>query len=299
MSDDAAGPVQDGPVAGSPLPPPAPVSPEPPTAPAAPVGATRAGGGNGARLVAAVALLLVGGCLGSVITLIVTQGSSGSGTRTVGASAPASQAASQAGAPSAAPGRLVEPRNTTQGAIVVGNPQAPVHLRVYEDYLCPYCGEFERENAQQLARWIEAGTVSVDYRTVAILDEATSTAYSTRAAMASAAVRDTSPAAWPAFHAALFASQPAEGGAGLTDATLAGMAAQVGASADVVREALADRRYAPWVGAVTQSAGQGPDKLSGTPTVILVDVKANKSTQVEDWSAEALRTSVEALLPRS
>lgn len=288
-------PAPEVPVAGQ-LPPPVPVAPPPvPVAPP-PVPARSDDDLRTLRRLAGVMLFVVGACLGSVVTLIATDGGS-DGAPAARPSASSVASPSQAGAAPA--GSAAEPRNTVQGGIVVGDPQAPVQLRVYEDYLCPFCAEFEKENAEQIERWIAAGTVSVDYRTVSILDQASSTAYSTRAAMASAAVRDAAPQAWPAFHAALFANQPPEGGAGLSDGALADLAAQAGAPRDAVLGALADRRFARWVEAVTQSAGAGPDRLEGTPTVVLVDRKAQTSTQVGDWARDELKAAVEAAIPSS
>ena len=37
--------------------------------------------------------------------------------------------------------------------VVVGKADAPVTLAIYQDYMCPYCGEFERANRAALAKW--------------------------------------------------------------------------------------------------------------------------------------------------
>lgn len=292
---------------GAPWSVPAAVSaPPPPPQPAlVPAGLAARPAPGAQRAVAGALLALIGVAAGVIITLLVVKGGSGGEDSTAAPGPSASPAASAAASPAASPaesagtGQLVEPRNTTQGAIVVGNPQAQVQLRVYEDYLCPYCAQFEQENGAQLQQWLAAGDISVDFRMLAILDRATTTAYSSRAAMASAAVRDLAPDKWLAFHSGLFASQPAEGGAGLTDQTLADLAGQVGAPEAEVLSALTSRRFAGWVGAVSQVASQGEDKVQGTPTVIVVDTKANKRYLIQDWSATSLKKAVEQALGKT
>ena len=66
---------------------------------------------------------------------------------------------------------------------------------------------------------------------MAFLDRASTTNYSSRALDAAAAVVDTAPGSFQAFHDLLYANQPEEGSAGLTDAQLLDYAVQAGAAA--------------------------------------------------------------------
>ena len=62
-----------------------------------------------------------------------------------------------------ADGPLVTPTSATDdGAIAVGKTDAPVTVAVYLDYMCPYCGQFEKANGGELDRLIEEGTVRVE-----------------------------------------------------------------------------------------------------------------------------------------
>ena len=176
------------------------------------------------------------------------------------------------------------PSNLTDGGIVVGQAAAPVTITVYEDFQCPACKSFEDANATQIDGWVKAGTVKVTYRPVSILDRYSSTEYSTRALNAAAAVVDASPAAFPAFHKLLFANQPAENSAGLTDGQLVDFATQAGADANAVRTALAKRSFDPWVTTVTDAFSKAG--YTGTPTVL---VNGEKLT---DWSPTALAAAV-------
>lgn len=161
---------------------------------------------------------------------------------------------------------LVAPASATEsGAVLIGKPEAKVTVTVFLDFMCPYCGQFERANGSALAAAIEAGTAKVEIHPMSFLDDLSSgTKYSTRAANAFATVANNSPATALAFSQQLFAQQPAENSAGLTDATLAELASQAGAPADVVAS-FSKQAYQPWVAKITKQAFDSG--ITGTPTV--------------------------------
>ena len=124
----------------------------------------------------------------------------------------------------------------SDGVVRVGAPNAPVTIDVYEDFLCPVCGQFEKIYGQELAQALDQGKIAARYHLLDFLNEASaSKTYSTRAAAAALCVAaDGNGSAYPKFHAALFASdtQPKErAAADLSDAQLADIAKSVGASA--------------------------------------------------------------------
>jgi hypothetical protein len=96
-----------------------------------------------------------------------------------------------------------------------------VNIVTYVDYLCPFCGEFEATNAQQVTSWVTTGNATLEVHPISILDGSSSgTKYSTRAANAAACVADLDPDRFLAVNTALFANQPAENSSGLTNAEL-------------------------------------------------------------------------------
>ena len=76
-----------------------------------------------------------------------------------------------------------------------GKDTAPVTVTIYEDFMCPICGDLEAATRDWLPRYAAQGRVRVIYRPVAFLDRMSNgTEYSTRAAnAASAAFVDNAP----------------------------------------------------------------------------------------------------------
>src|SRR6188472_1762979 len=46
---------------------------------------------------------------------------------------------------------------------------AVADIRVYLDYLCPFCGEFETTNSDQISQWVEAGAATLEVHPISIL----------------------------------------------------------------------------------------------------------------------------------
>lgn len=168
---------------------------------------------------------------------------------------------------SAASGPTVVPASATAaGAIEVGTATAPATVAVYLDYMCPYCGRFERANSAELERLVGDGTIRLELHVLSFLDKTSSgNRYSTRAANAVAVVADRAPQRVLAFNNALFVRQPAEGSSGLTDRDLAATAIAAGVPADVTTLFTAGR-FEPWIAASTRAAFE-TGGITGTPTV--------------------------------
>jgi protein-disulfide isomerase len=158
--------------------------------------------------------------------------------------------------------------STGDYGFVVGKPAAPASLVVYEDFQCPVCKSFEDTDSAMLDKKIADGTLKVEYRPIAFLDSMSSTDYSSRAANASACVRNaTDIETWKAYHDLLFEHQPAEQTAGLTDDQLTEYATQAGAKDATVGSCISDDTYRDWVSSATDASSKAG--ISGTPTVLL------------------------------
>jgi protein-disulfide isomerase len=180
-------------------------------------------------------------------------------------------------------GEVVPPPNATATAgITVGS--GPVTVEVYEDFICPHCKDFEDQSGQTLDQLVSANKVKIVYYPLAFLDEASSTDYSTRAAAASACADEGGK--FREYAEALFARQPAEGSAGLSDGELTSIGTSVGLSESSFGQCVNDGKYKPWVGSISNAASASG--VNGTPTV-----KVN-GTQVTDLTPAGLNAAVNA-----
>ena len=102
-------------------------------------------------------------------------------------------------------------RPAAQYGLTIGPPSAPHKVVVYEDFLCPFCGEFEKASHEQLAQLADEGKVQVEYRPFVFLNEVGP--YSARATLIWWLVREKSgDEVAKKFHDLLFANQPSEQG---------------------------------------------------------------------------------------
>jgi len=162
-----------------------------------------------------------------------------------------------------------------------------VVVQVYFDFMCPYCGIFDKANSADLAALAAEDGVTVQYHPVSFLDDASKgTKYSTRAANAAAVIADKSPEHFAAFVTAMYDNQPDEGSAGLTDEKIAEIAVGVGVPQDVADQFTTTvdgtfqegedkvdkpgtwRTFAPWVAATTNQMAIDRGKV-GTPTIVI------------------------------
>ncbi|WP_341728156.1 DsbA family protein [Brooklawnia sp.] len=116
-------------------------------------------------------------------------------------------------------------------SLAIGQADAPVTIAIYQDFMCPYCGQFERTNRDDIETLVADGTAKVELHLMNFLDpQSQGTNYSTRAASALIAVASAQPEHALAFNAALYDNQPAEGSTGLDDSQLADLAREAGVS---------------------------------------------------------------------
>ncbi|CAM4372268.1 thioredoxin domain-containing protein [Nocardia ninae] len=164
---------------------------------------------------------------------------------------------------------------TDNGAIRIGKPDAKVTVRVVADLQCPACKAFEEANGKVLDEAVQNGTAVVEYNVIAFLDKASSTRYSTRAANASYCVAEADPSKYVSWVSAMFAQQPAEGGAGLTDDKLVQIAKTAGYP-DSVASCITDVKYDKYIQARTDEVLNSG--IKSTPSVF-VNGKQIQSSQ--------------------
>ena len=148
-------------------------------------------------------------------------------------------------------------------AFAVGT--GPIKIDIYEDFICPACGQFESGAGATIDQLVAANKVTVQYHPIAILDRASSTEYSTRSAAASAAAAQGGKFA--EYHKVLFANQPEEGSAGLDNAKLIELGKSVGLTDAAFADAVDAGTYKAWATKVTDTAAAR--KVNSTPTVLV------------------------------
>lgn len=177
---------------------------------------------------------------------------------------------------------------TTDYTVTIGKAEAPVTVDIYQDFMCPYCGEFERANRTDLTSLVDAGTAKLRIHPMAFLDSnSNGTKYSSRAANAFVTVYLAEPDKALAFSEALFENQPSEGSSGLSDTELSKLATSVGVSAQTAA-GFAKLSNADFVTGATNAAFAAG--VQSTPTV-KIDGKAFSGNL---YAAGPLKTAVEA-----
>lgn len=165
-----------------------------------------------------------------------------------------------------------------------GTDEPKAVLSLYEDFLCPACGTFEKQYGPTISKLIDSGAVAADYYMVSILDRQ-GDGYSTRAANAAYCVAGDSTEAFRRFHAALYAQQPAEGiGPFPDDARLTEVARQAGA-ADQVPECIKKETFADMVSGLAAATD-----VNSTPTIRI------NGEDYRPTTPEALITKIEEIV---
>lgn len=184
------------------------------------------------------------------------------------------------GGPSAAAG---DPGSGTGTSVTIGPANAPHTVVIWEDFLCPYCGEFEKQTHETLATLAGQGKVAVTYRPFHLLEPD----YSQQSLEVFAATqRSAGDDVAKKLHDLLYANQPSELGPFPKPADIVALAAQAGADRTKVQQSLDGGDAKKWADESTQAAGDA--HVLSTPTVLLDGNEVSGRT-VDDVAAKLLR----------
>jgi protein-disulfide isomerase len=174
---------------------------------------------------------------------------------------------------------------TRDGVVVVaGKSDAKVTIDVYEDFLCPFCRQFEENNHAAIEQKLGDGSLRVRYHLVTILNERSDPpGYSLDAANAAVCAADSGQ--FPAYYRSLFNNQPEEGARGFDKAQLATLGSDLGAGSDSFKSCVDSGRYNADIQTANDQVTSLPylqkdvgngQKSFGTPTIAvgekLIDV---------------------------
>jgi protein-disulfide isomerase len=161
------------------------------------------------------------------------------------------------------PSRIPAGATPEGDGIITGD--GPVRVDAFIDFLCPFCRRFELSAGAALADLVTGRLISLVHHPMNFLDRASTTNYSTRAAAASACAADQG--RFLDYARALFLRQPPEGGAGLTDAELAGIGRDIGLPDATFGSCVSEALYLDWPPYVTARATALG--VEATPTVLV------------------------------
>ncbi|VXC42349.1 DSBA-like thioredoxin domain protein [Arthrobacter sp. 9AX] len=165
----------------------------------------------------------------------------------------------------------------------------PVKVVLYIDFICPVCKNFEAQYNEQLTSLRNEGKITVEYRALGFLDSRSTTNYSSRAANAAACVVNESPEKYAQFVDTLFANQPAEGGAGLSDDKLKSLASDIGVD---ISSCVDNKTYRPFVKFTTKEAAA--IGVTGTPTVFVDGKQWGKGDSAQTPFPDFLQAAIAA-----
>lgn len=177
-----------------------------------------------------------------------------------------------------APSVSTSPVKITDGEpIVLGPADAPVTVRLYEDFHCPHCADFEEEFGPVLTEAQTAGRAKVAFYPMAFIDEGSPRAANAVACAAEAGFG-------PAYYAGLFGN----GTLAWTDAQLLDLADQVNGSVPAdFRTCITSRAHADWVRSIAAAADAAG--VTGTPTVFVDD----QLVELNGLTPDKLRSLIE------
>jgi protein-disulfide isomerase len=158
------------------------------------------------------------------------------------------------------------PTEASEFGLTVGDPSAPHKIVVYEDFLCPICGQFEQAANERLVGLAEQGRVQIEYRPFVLLDRFGP--YSEQATgIFGLVLQQDGPEVAKAYHDLLFAEQPSEAGPFPSAEELIALAGRAGADVDELSASFESGDGDAWAEAATSAALEAG--VEGTPTVLL------------------------------
>lgn len=177
-------------------------------------------------------------------------------------------------------GDIDVPAAGSENGLTIGDPDAPHTIVIYEDFLCPYCGELEATTREGLAQAAEDGRAYVEYRPFVLLSQFGD--YSERATNAFAVVLEESGAdVAKSFHDVLYENQPEESASEFPDDDqLVAWAVEAGADEGAVRPGIEGMAQQSWVDAATKAADDAG--VPGTPYIVLDGENFQEGSDIVD-----------------
>lgn len=164
----------------------------------------------------------------------------------------------------------------------LGDPDAPVTVQAWEDFLCPACGQWTREIKPQLTtEFVETGQVKIEYNFLPLSQHDPG---ATQGAMAALCAADQG-AFWP-YHDKLFSAAATEGAGGFTLERLIDYAQELDLDEGTFSQCVTSQEHAQIIQTSLQQAQTLG--LNSTPSVLV-----NGERLSNPFDYEALSTAIE------
>ena len=172
--------------------------------------------------------------------------------------------------------------NVTDGKpIVLGDKNAPVTLKLYEDFRCPHCAEFEETLGDTILDLQKSGKVKIELYVLTVIDNEDGQQGSLRSGNAMAA------AAADGFGEAFYLGLWKNYGKNWTNDQLLDLAKQVGSPSDDFTAAVNNTKYQSWMQSAAKAANS--DGVTGTPTLF---INGELKSDAAGWTPQQLRDAV-------
>jgi protein-disulfide isomerase len=160
--------------------------------------------------------------------------------------------------------------------IVLGSPQAPVTITLYEDFHCPHCAEFEEQYGPVIREAQESGAARVELYSLSFIDEGSVAAANAMACAAEAGFGQN-------YYLGLFANHTLQ----WRDEQLLDLAAKVGGSSSATfTTCVTSKARADWVSSIAAAAEK--NGVTATPTMFI----NGDLIDIQNLTPEALRKMI-------
>lgn len=176
------------------------------------------------------------------------------------------------------------PVSVTPGKpIVLGKSNAPVTVKLYEDFRCPHCQEFEDKFGDTLTGLQNSGKIKIELWVLPVIDAEDNSDHSLRAGNAFAC------AAQEGFGQAMYEAFWKNPGKAWTDQMLIDLGNQVANPPSSFKSCVTGLKHKDWVES-SQQASQA-DGVTGTPTMF-INGKVQDLTTVMSWTPQQMKDQI-------
>ena len=139
---------------------------------------------------------------------------------------------------------------------------------IYEDFQCPICNEFEKNNGAQVMSLAKSGKIKLNYHVLSFLDNNLKNDGSHLSANGAFCAADAGE--FEGYHTANFAGQPQQEGQGYTEKQIKDFGAEAGitgAAKTTFDKCVSTKKYDSYTDATQERANK--DNINGTPTFVI------------------------------